>query len=62
MNFVREGGHTLTREGSQTPVTDEKEMHALLESALEKALKNLAKKALLLKKPNQPATAGHKGS
>jgi methyltransferase-like protein len=62
MSFVQKGGHTLTREGSQAPVTDEKEMRGLLASALEKALQNLAKKALLLVETEKPATKERKRS
>ena len=40
--FVKSGGHTLTREGSDAPVTDEKEMRELIDSSLEKVLQNLA--------------------
>ena len=60
MSFVRSGGHTLTREGSQTPVTDEKEMRELLGSSLEKALQNLARKALLVAEASKPAARERK--
>ena len=52
MSFVKKGEHILTRDGSKDPVTDEKEMRNLLGSALEKALQNLARQALLVAEPN----------
>ena len=46
--FLREGNHTLRRDGDNTPVTDEGEVRDLLGPALEKALRNLAKSCLLV--------------
>lgn len=60
MSFVKKGGHTLTRDDTQTPVTDEKEMDALLESAIGKALQNLATKALLVAEPKRQNARGRK--
>ena len=45
--FLKEGGHTLRRDGDDTPVTDEREVRELLGPALEKALVNLARFCLL---------------
>jgi hypothetical protein len=43
----RDGELLLHREGETTPVREEREMRPLLASALDKALENLARKALL---------------
>jgi methyltransferase-like protein/SAM-dependent methyltransferase len=55
LTFIREGGHTLHRDPDKTPVTDEKEMRELLGSALDKALQNLAKWALLVRQDGKTA-------
>ena len=45
---VKPGGElVLHREGDTTPVREEREMRSLLVTALDKALDNLARKALL---------------
>jgi methyltransferase-like protein/2-polyprenyl-3-methyl-5-hydroxy-6-metoxy-1,4-benzoquinol methylase len=49
MAMFRGGELLLNREGEQEPVRDEQAMRDLLAPALEKALRNLAKKALLLR-------------
>lgn len=46
--MFRRGDLVLHRDGDKTPVTDEGEMRALLGPALDKALANLARRALLL--------------
>jgi methyltransferase-like protein len=49
MSALKKGSLVLQREGDKAPVTEEKEMRALLGPALDKVLLNLAKKALLLR-------------
>jgi methyltransferase-like protein/SAM-dependent methyltransferase len=47
LTFIRQGGHTLQRDGDKTPVTDEKEMRELLATAIQRAQGNLARWGLL---------------
>ena len=47
--FVAAGGHQLKRESDNQPVTEPAEMRALLKTAMEKILQNLAAKALLVR-------------
>lgn len=47
--FVSEGGHQLRRDGDNQVVVDRAERLALLETALDKVLQQLAQKALLLR-------------
>ena len=45
--FLKDSGHTLRRDGDDTPVTDEAEVRTVLGPAIDKALVNLAKFCLL---------------
>ena len=47
--YVNEGGHELRCDGDNTPITDPMEMRSVLGTALEKALHNLARHALLVR-------------
>ena len=47
--FLTAGGHQLRRDDDNTPVTDPAEMRTLLAAAMEKVLRNLATKALLVR-------------
>jgi hypothetical protein len=50
---LKQGGHALRRDEDDAPVTGEDEMRRVLDPALEKALQNLAKLALLVR-PHRP--------
>lgn len=54
---LRQGKLVLQRDSDKQPVTDEDEMRRLLGPALEKVLRNLARRALLLRAGPQQASA-----
>lgn len=54
VRFMIAGGHQLRRENSNAPVTNPAEMHALMSDVMDKILKNLAVKALLLRPSSRP--------